>query len=475
MAFDVVIRNGVVVDGTGMPPYRADVGIRGGGSRRSAASASGERPTSTPRATSSRPVSSTATPTWTAQMFWDPLGTSRAGTASPPSVMGNCGFTLAPASAEQRAARRAQPRARRGHLRRRDGRGHRVDVDDVRRVPRRRRPAAQGHQLRGQHRPLRAAHVRDGRARVHRRGDADDLAAMEPSCATRLQAGATGSPRRARDHHETSDDRPVASRLASWDEVRALVGVHGRPRAAASSSSLEDPADGADRARSARDERLLDLAVETGVPFAFGAPRCRAAHARADRRDRRCRRAHVRARRTAAASATMSSFRTQLPFDRCPSGTRAARLPARRAAHAAAATPTCGARLVHAAHHGDYGDAIGAEARKPDFDRHAGARRPLPPNPTVAEVARAARRRPRRADDRPRARDRLRAVLRADQLARSTTMRVKHVMQHPRTVMAFSDAGAHVSQISDCSIQTHLLAYWVRDRRTSRSKRRSAC
>jgi N-acyl-D-aspartate/D-glutamate deacylase len=40
---------------------------------------------------------------------------------------------------------------------------------------------------------------------------------------------------------------------------------------------------------------------------------------------------------------------------------------------------------------------------------------------------------------------------------------VKRVMVHPRTVMAFSDAGAHVSQMSDCSIQTHLLAHWVRD------------
>ena len=41
---------------------------------------------------------------------------------------------------------------------------------------------------------------------------------------------------------------------------------------------------------------------------------------------------------------------------------------------------------------------------------------------------------------------------------------VKTAMKHPRTVMAFSDAGAHVSQMSDCSITTHLLAHWVRDR-----------
>jgi len=31
-------------------------------------------------------------------------------------------------------------------------------------------------------------------------------------------------------------------------------------------------------------------------------------------------------------------------------------------------------------------------------------------------------------------------------------------------VMTFSDSGAHVSQIMDSSIHTHLLAYWVRQR-----------
>jgi N-acyl-D-aspartate/D-glutamate deacylase len=36
------------------------------------------------------------------------------------------------------------------------------------------------------------------------------------------------------------------------------------------------------------------------------------------------------------------------------------------------------------------------------------------------------------------------------------------VMKHPRTVMTFSDSGAHVSQIMDSSIHTHLLGYWVR-------------
>jgi N-acyl-D-aspartate/D-glutamate deacylase len=39
------------------------------------------------------------------------------------------------------------------------------------------------------------------------------------------------------------------------------------------------------------------------------------------------------------------------------------------------------------------------------------------------------------------------------------------VMKHPRTVMTFSDSGAHVGQIMDSSIHTHMLAYWVRDQR----------
>ncbi|MBI3637288.1 MAG: amidohydrolase family protein, partial [Candidatus Rokubacteria bacterium] len=38
------------------------------------------------------------------------------------------------------------------------------------------------------------------------------------------------------------------------------------------------------------------------------------------------------------------------------------------------------------------------------------------------------------------------------------------LMKHPRTVVTFSDSGAHVSQIMDSSLQTHLLSHWVRDK-----------
>jgi N-acyl-D-aspartate/D-glutamate deacylase len=38
------------------------------------------------------------------------------------------------------------------------------------------------------------------------------------------------------------------------------------------------------------------------------------------------------------------------------------------------------------------------------------------------------------------------------------------LMKHPRSVVTFSDSGAHVSQIMDSSLQTHLLSHWVRDK-----------
>ena len=38
------------------------------------------------------------------------------------------------------------------------------------------------------------------------------------------------------------------------------------------------------------------------------------------------------------------------------------------------------------------------------------------------------------------------------------------VMKHPRSCVTFSDSGAHVSQIMDSSLQTHLLSHWVRER-----------
>ncbi len=199
MAYDLVIKNGWVVDGSGSPRYRADVGVTNGRieaigrireSAREVVDAEGQRGLAGLRR---RP---------------HPHGR--------PGVLGSARHLLVLARRHQRGdgqlrlhpgplrqarppPRHAQPRARRGHLGRRDGSGHRVDVDDVRRVPRRRREAAQGHQLLRLHRPLRAAHLCHGRARLRpggQRGRSPRDGAA--SCATRSAPAPSASPPRAR-------------------------------------------------------------------------------------------------------------------------------------------------------------------------------------------------------------------------------------------------------------------------------------
>jgi N-acyl-D-aspartate/D-glutamate deacylase len=118
---------------------------------------------------------------------------------------------------------------------------------------------------------------------------------------------------------------------------------------------------------------------------------------------------------------------------------------------------------VAAAHHGDYGKAIGAEAPKPNWDIFKVYDRSLPPYPSMAEVAAA-----RRADP---VECMINLALERDMklffistLDRVVEDDLLQIMRHPSTVMSFSDAGAHASQIVDACIHSHLLAHWARDK-----------
>jgi N-acyl-D-aspartate/D-glutamate deacylase len=119
--------------------------------------------------------------------------------------------------------------------------------------------------------------------------------------------------------------------------------------------------------------------------------------------------------------------------------------------------------LVAAAQHGEYARAVGAEARKPRFDRLYVMDTAVPPWRTVESVAEE------RGMDPVELVIDLAAASDLEQfffqpLTAEDPGRILPYLQYPRSVMTFSDSGAHVSQISDSSIQTHLLAYWVRER-----------
>ena len=100
--YDLVIRNGTVVDGTGLPSYRADVAVSG--NRIAAIGRIREKGKEEIDATGKvvSPGFIDGHTHMDAQVFWDPIGSCSSWHGVTSVVMGNCGFTLAPGAPEQR-------------------------------------------------------------------------------------------------------------------------------------------------------------------------------------------------------------------------------------------------------------------------------------------------------------------------------------------------------------------------------------
>ena len=96
MAYDMVIKGALVVDGTGRQAFRGDVAVQDGASPPWARSTARLRAPSMRRASSSLRASSTPTPTTDAQLLWDPSANPAIEHGVTTILMGNCGYTLAP-------------------------------------------------------------------------------------------------------------------------------------------------------------------------------------------------------------------------------------------------------------------------------------------------------------------------------------------------------------------------------------------
>jgi N-acyl-D-aspartate/D-glutamate deacylase len=457
MSYDLLISNGLIVDGSGLACYPADLAVSGDriaaigrirGTARRVIDARGQVVS---------PGFIDGHTHMDAQLHWDPLGSCSCWHGVTTVVMGNCGFTLAPARAAARdlvvrnleRAEDISPVAMAAGIKW-EWETFPEYLEVLERLPKGINYAANvGHSA------LRTWVM--GERAFESEASGDEVRQMEDQLRAGLRAGALGLTTSRNSNHETSDNRPVASRLASWEELCRLVNVVGAEDGIfelAPEDAAPDP-----KSAAAADARLKELAVQSGATVTFGTlgvDRLALLDATAAAGGRMVGQCHSRG------ISILLSFETQLPFDRLPEWSKVRARPLAEQ-KTLLRDPALRARLVHEANLGPYGRAIGAEARKPDWSTLRVYQNPLPPNPLVSELAAQ-----RGVDpvelmiDLALERDFKQFFQSFSTAGDDATLLA--VMRHPRTVMTFSDSGAHVSQIVDSCIQTHLLAYWVRQR-----------
>src|SRR5262245_2505882 len=466
MAYDLVIKNGTVIDGSGLPRFRADVGVRHGKIVSIGRIRERAREVLDADGQVVAPGFVDGHTHMDAQIFWDPLGTSSCWHGITSVVMGNCGFTLAPCAEKDkhlviRNLQRAEdiPPAAMDAGIKWSWTTYPEFLDAVDALPK-------GINYAGYlgHSALRTYTM--GERAFEAGSTEDDMQAMERQLRDALRAGAIGFTTSRSPSHETPERRPVASRMASWDEVRRLVNVMGEMNAGIFELAGEN-VDRDPNNSGVRDyhTRLRDLAVESGRPITFGVFSRRGVpdtwrkylallDETASMGGRMFAQVHSRS------LSALLSFRTQLPFDRIPAWKELRALPLAEQ-RSRLRQPDVRRQLIEASTQRDNRQAVGTEARPADYDWLLVFDSVEGPHRTVAEVARERGQHPAETlIDLALEKDLQRFFLQP--LANEDQDYALELMRHPRTVTTFSDSGAHVSQLMDSSLQTHLLSHWVR-------------
>lgn len=467
MQYDLIIRNGTVIDGSGLPRFRADVGIVHGKIATIGKIRDRAKEVIDADGHVVAPGFIDGHTHMDAQVFWDPLGTCSCWHGITSVVMGNCGFSLAPCGEKDkllvmRNLERAEdisPEAMEAGIKW-SWTTYPEYLDAVDRVPKGINYAAYlGHSA------LRT-YVMGERAFTET-ATPEDLEAMKREVRDAIRAGAMGFTTSRTRNHQTPDGQPVASRLATWDEVRQLVGVMGDMGAGVFEIAGEDT----DINPDLRDDylgRLKALAVDTGVPVTFGVFSRRYA-------PDLWRRYLSTIDETAAAGGRMFaqvhsrsinvvlSFQTVTPFDKMPVWRDIRKLPLAEQ-EAKLRDPDIRRQLVEAVQQTPReNQSVGAEPRRANFKWLLVMDKATPPYRSLAEIAEAQNKDPVEVFIDLSLEKNLKQFF-LQPLVNENEEYALEMMKHPRAVVTFSDSGAHVSQIMDSSLQTHLLSYWVRDK-----------
>ena len=466
MNYDLIIKNGAIIDGSGAARFDADIGIKDGiitavgsvdGGATEVIDAKGQVVT---------PGFIDGHTHMDAQISWDPLGTCSVWHGITTVVMGNCGFTLAPCAAKDKHL------VVRNLERAEDISGAAMEagidwtwetypeyLDALEKLPK-------GINYSGYvgHSALRTYAM--GERAFTDEATADDMAIMKKELGDSIRAGAIGFSTSRTRNHQTPQGLPVSSRLATWDEVKELVGVMSELDAGIFEIASEE----AGRSPEAQREyqvRLRDLAVESGRPVTWGMFSARRApdiwppyfdllNETAEMGGTMFAQVHSRALNV------MMSFESRLPFDKFPVWKEFRELPLAEQ-KAGLQDPTMRARLVESAsasHQESQG--VGAEMRRPDYNWLLVMDTIEGPHKTVAEIAEEMHMDPVDAMIEIALQHDMKVFFRQP-LFNENQDHVLEMMRHPRSVVTFSDSGAHVSQIMDSSLQTHVLSHWVRE------------
>ena len=462
--YDVVIHDGTIVDGTGSEPYRADVAIVG------------DRIATLGRVTErgERDIDAegcVVTPGFIeghthmdAQIMWDPLGTSSCWHGITTAVMGNCGFTVAPSREEERDLvlanlERAEDIPRHALLAGINWQWETFPeyLDVVDRLPKGINFLANiGHSA------LRTWAM--GERAFEEASTDEDLELMRRQLQDSMRAGAVGFTTSLSAAHRLPDGRPVASRVAEWSEVEMLVATMAAEGSGMFELALGINAD-VPQVRASL-AKLRELAMRTGAPIMLPLepfrPRLEEVSSWLDEATQSgivlFGQTHGRG------FLSVMSFKTALPFDGLPEWAKIRSLPLDEQRRLLSDT-AIRERLVAEVETADDNtySSVGAAPRRPNFDLMCVLDDPLPPYQSIASLAHERGMHPVEVI--------IDLGVKSDfnqffvqPFIPYSDEDVLTTLKHQRSVLGLSDSGAHVSQLMDSSIPTHLLAYWVRER-----------
>jgi N-acyl-D-amino-acid deacylase len=472
MTFDLLIRGGTVVDGSGKPRFGADVGVKDGRIVEIGRITSAAKSTLDADGLVVSPGFIDGHTHMDAQVAWDPLGSCSCWHGVTSVVMGNCGFALAPCKPAERdwyarclsAVEDIPTEAMAAGI---DWTWETFPeyLATVERLPK-----AINYGMYIGHSALRMYVM--GKRALSEAATEDDMSRMAAAVQEALKVGALGFSSSRASTHTTPDDTPVASRIAEWEEIDRILAAMAELDAGIFQIG-PDIASGP-RHRAFLD-RLRKVALDYKRPIMFGVLATKQgddptpwSYQTKYIDDTVAAGGRMFGQGTTKSINAIFSLKSYLPFDVLPAWRPIRALPLAEQKRKLQ-DPAIRRELVEAEARMkprdkvfQGGGAATTDPRKPDYANLFAMKGVDWDDPTVDQLAKARGQHPVEVMiDLSIANENQVYV---QPLVNESPDDVLGILNHARTLATFSDSGAHVCQEMGSSLQTHLLSYWVRKR-----------